>query len=127
MRMFRLWQPYEDAYMLAWNGLVAIHTLRKLSEESIVVASAKAMLFCAQNNIDREKREHFALWWYFRSLALADEGIHPILDKSPAKWFWLVDPFAANARLVDHGDEIMETVMRDLWSKHGVRASVAPI
>ncbi len=93
MGMFRIWQPYEDAYMLAWNGLVAMHTSRKLGEKAIAVVGAKTALLCAQNNIDSEKPEHRCLAAYFLSLALAGEGIHPILDRSPTKWFWLVDPF----------------------------------
>ena len=123
MGMFRLWQPYEDAYMLAWNGLVAKHTSEKLSEKAAEVVTFKASLLCAHNNIDPEKREQLALASYFLSLALAGEGIHPILDRSPAKWFWLVDPIGANARLIARGDEVVERVIRDLWSKHGIRPS----
>ena len=126
MGMFRLWLPYEDAYMLAWNGLVAIHTAQKLGKEVFLTVAAKASLLQAQNNVDPEKPEHRALASYFLSLALAGEGIHPILDRSPAKWFWLVDPFGANVRFTAHGDEVIDRVIRDLWSKHGVRPSLEP-
>ena len=112
--------------MLAWNGLVAIHTAQKLGKETFMAIGAKASLLQAQNNVDPEKLEHRALASYFLSLALAGDGIHPILDRSPAKWFWLVDPFGANARFIAHGDEVMETVIRDLWSNHGVRPSLEP-
>lgn len=113
--------------MLMWNGLVAIHTSRKLSGKALEVVSFKWGLVCAHNNLNPEKPEHLSLTAYFLSLTLADEGIQPILDRSPAKWFWLVDPFGANARLTAHGDEVGDKVIRDLWSKHGVRPSMDPI
>ena len=106
--------------MLAWNGLVAIHTVEKLSEEARAPALFKAGFVCAENGIDAEKAEHVPLANYFISLGLASESIYPILARSPAKWFWLVDPFGANARFRAHLDEVMEHVIRDLWSKHGV-------
>jgi hypothetical protein len=127
MGMFRLWQPHEDAYMLAWNGLVAWHTLRKLSKKAGGMVMFRAGFLWGRNEVDPEIPEQYALSSYFLSLALADEGIHPILHKLPAKWFWLVDPFGANARLIAHVDEVGEKVIRDLWSKHGVRPSMDPI
>lgn len=119
--MFRLWQPHEDAYLLMWNGLVAIHTIRKLSDEVLAPVFSKAMLVNVGNNIDPRKAEHVPLANYTFSLALASESLYPILDRSPAKWFWLVDPFGANARLHAHLDEVLEHVVQDLWNKHGVR------
>jgi hypothetical protein len=113
--------------MLAWNGLVAWHTLRKLSKEAGGMVMFRAGFLWGRNEVDPEKPEQYALSSYFLSLALADEGIHPLLDKSPAKWFWLVDPFGANARLIAHVDEAGEKVIRDLWSEHGVRPSMDPI
>lgn len=110
--------------MLAWNGLVAIHTSQKLSAKALEVVTFKSNLLCAHNNINPEKREQLALASYFLSLALAGEGIHPMLDKSPAKWFWLADPIGANARLSARGDNVLERVIRDLWSKHGIRPSL---
>lgn len=112
--------------MLAWNGLIAIHTAQRLREEAFLTVAAKASLLQAQNDVDPEKVEHRALASYFLSLAPASEGVHPTLERSPAKWFWLVDPFGANARFIAHGDEVMEKVIRDLWSKHGVRPSLQP-
>lgn len=112
--------------MLAWNSLVAIHTAQRLGEEAFLTVAAKASLLQAQNQVDPEKVEHRALASYFLSLALASEGVHPMLERSPAKWFWLVEPFGANARFIAHGDEVMERVIRDLWSKHGVQPSLEP-
>ena len=120
MRMFRLWQPHEDAYMLAWNAFVANHTCKKLAEKTLEVVVFKAGVLWNENGIDPGTKEHWPLLNYFTSLALADEGIYPILDRSPAKWFWLVNPFAANARLLAHFEEIGEKVAHDLWAKHGV-------
>ena len=124
--MFRLWQPHEDAYMLAWNAIVAEHTSRKLNMEVLTPVLATAGLLCIQNQIDPGEQGHWPpstriLANYFLSLALAAEGILPILDRSPAKWFWLVDPLGANARLSAHSDEVWEHVIRNLWSKHGVK------
>jgi hypothetical protein len=118
--MFRLWQPHGDDYMLAWNGLVAIHTIDKLNEEARAQVLFKAGFVCAGNCIDAEKADQVPLANYLISLALAGESIYPILAWSPAKWFWLVDPFGANARLRAHLDKVMEHVIHDLWSKHGV-------
>lgn len=112
--------------MLAWNSLVAIYTAQKLGKQAFLAVAAKASLLQAQNGVDPEKVEHRALAGYFLSLALASEGVHPILERSPAKWFWLVDPFGANARFIAHGDEVMEKVIRDLWSNHGVQPSLEP-
>ena len=127
MGMFRLWQPHEDAYLLAWNAFVAEHTSRKLSKEALTPVLFKAGLICAQAQIDPGDHENWPLANYFLSLALAGEGIHPILDRSPAKWFWLVDPVGANARLFAHMDEVVERVIRDLWSKHGVRVELSAV
>ena len=124
--MFRLWQPHEDAYMLAWNATVAEYTSRKLSMETLTPVLYTAGLICIQNQIDPGEQGHWLpsiriLANHFLSLALAAEGILPILDRSPAKWFWLVDPIGASARLSAHSDEVWEHVVRDLWNKHGVK------
>lgn len=115
--------------MLAWNAIVAEHTSRKLSEKALAPVLFKAGLICVQNQIDPGEQEHWLpstriLANYFLSLALAAEGIRPILDRSPVKWFWVVDPFGASVRLFAHFDEVGEHVIRDLWSKHGVRTEI---
>lgn len=122
--MFRLWQPHEDAYMLVWNAIVAEHTSQKLSEKALIPVFFTFGLLCAGNNISLGVQEPPSTCIrvnYFLSLALAAEGILPILDRSPAKWFWLVDSFGASVRLRAHLDEVGEHVIRDLWSKHGLQ------
>ena len=61
MGMFRLWQPHEDAYMLAWNGLVAKHTAVKLSEKVLAPVILGASILCAENNLDPQQDENRAL------------------------------------------------------------------
>jgi hypothetical protein len=127
MGMFRLWQPHEDAYMLGWNGVVAMHTLRKLEKQPIVVPVCfKIGALFDEYHIDEEKREHWPLAAHLKSLALASEGIHPILDMSQAKWFRVIDPIGANRRFIVHGDEIMARVVRDIWTEHAVRIEALP-
>ncbi len=126
MGMFRIWQPYEDAYMLCWNGIVATQTMNKLSVEAGLPVAWKLGLLFGDYYIDEKNREHWPLAAHLKSLALASEGILPILPKSPAKWFRILDPVTANRRLVRLEDEIGEKVIRDLWFKHGFRLEFPP-
>jgi len=124
MGIFRLWQPHTDEYMLAWNGLVAMHTIQQLSAATKAKVYEHYHTIVALNRLnpmhDLAAGVRYDPFWL--AFTMADLGISPLLGPKPAKWFYVADPRRARNVLFDsnRSDEIGDKVLRDIQRKHGV-------
>jgi len=124
MSMFRVWQPHTDEYMLVWNSLVGIYTVRQLSDAKRAEAYQHYGRIVALNRLDpiHDVTAHATYDPFWLAFTMADLGIAPLLGPKSAKWFDIVNPRRARARLFEQGiaDSIGDKVIRDIQRKHGI-------
>jgi hypothetical protein len=124
MSMFRIWQPHTDEYMLVWNSLVGVYTLRQLSDAKRAKVYQHYGRITALNRLDliHDVTAHATYDPFWLAFTMADLGIAPLLGPKSAKWFDVVNPRRARARLFEQGtaDSIGDKVIRDIQRKHGI-------
>jgi hypothetical protein len=124
MSVFRLWQPHTDEYMLVWNSLVSVYTLRQLSDAKRAQVYEHYGRIAALNQLDpiHDVTAHAAYDPFWLAFTMADLGIAPLLGPKGAKWFDVVNPRRARARLFEQNtfEQIGAKVVRDIYGKHGI-------
>jgi hypothetical protein len=124
MSIFRLWQPHSDEYMLVWNSLVAVHTLRQLSESKRAEVYEHYGRIAALNRLDpiHDVTAHAAYDPFWLAFTMADLGIPPLLGPKTAKWFYVVNPRRARAVLFERGrvEQIADKVLGDIKRNYGL-------
>jgi len=124
MGMFRIWQLHTDEYMLIWNSLVGVYTLRQLSDAKKAEVYQHYGTIVALNHLDpiHDVTAHAAHDLFWLAFTMADLGIAALLGPKSTKWFDVVNPRRARARLFEQGtlEEIGSKVLRDIQSKHGI-------
>ncbi len=123
-KSFRLWQPYSQEYMFAWNCIVARHTLQQLpaAEARKVRTRYQALLATEASNPKRDLNSGPSpgLDYYWVSLALADLGILPLLGPRSPKWFYVTEPREARSKAGEQIDSLVPQVLEDLRQSYGV-------
>ena len=124
MGLFRIWQPHTDEYMLVWNTLVSMYTLRQLSDANQAAVYQHYKVIVTLNQLDPLQDvtldADFDPFWL--AITMAHLGIPPMLGPKRAKWFNPANPRRARARLGsrDLFQEVVLKVIRDVRSRHGI-------
>ena len=124
MGLFRIFQPHTDEYMLVWNSVVGVYTLRQLSDAKQAEVFQHYGVIVTLNHLDpiHDVTAHAAHDPFWLAFTMADLGIAPLLGPKSTKWFDVVNPRRARARLCELNlfEEIGSKVVRDIHSKHGI-------
>lgn len=85
MGMFRIWQPHTDEYMLVWNSVVGIYTLRQLSDAKRAEVYQHYHVITALNHLDpmHDVTAHATYDPFWLAFTMADLGIAPLLVQRP--------------------------------------------
>jgi hypothetical protein len=124
MGVFRIWQPHTDEYMLVWNSLVGVYTLRQLSDAKRAEGYQHYERVALLNRLDpvHDVTASAAYDPFWLAFTMADLGIAPLLGPKTAKWFDVTNPRRARALLFEQGthEQIGHKVIQDIQRKHGI-------
>ncbi len=118
--------------MLIWNWAVAKCTLRQLAQPTVQAIYARCRdMVCAnvkQTGCPTVPRQLLGKDYLWVAMALADQGIRPMLGPNPAKWFVVVDYHQAMRNAAPHLQSISSKVLADIYASHGIRIDMdAPV